>query len=80
MKLARSFLAVAIVLTMAAAPSPADAEVRIGLAAPLTGNQAWAGGETREGAEIAVTDLNARGGVLGEEMELITVDDYCDGD
>jgi branched-chain amino acid transport system substrate-binding protein len=59
---------------------PAHAEVRIGLAAPLTGNQAWAGGETKEGAEIAVGDLNARGGVLGERIELITVDDYCDGE
>jgi branched-chain amino acid transport system substrate-binding protein len=59
---------------------PAHADVRIGLAAPLTGNQAWAGGETREGAEIAVADLNGYGGVLGERIELITVDDYCDGE
>jgi ABC-type branched-subunit amino acid transport system substrate-binding protein len=69
-----------MVLAIATGGSPGRAEVRIGLAAPLTGNQAWAGGETREGAEIAVADLNARGRVLGERMELITVDDYCDGD
>jgi branched-chain amino acid transport system substrate-binding protein len=62
MKLARSLLPAAILLAMATAPWPAHAEVRIGLAAPLTGNQAWAGGETREGAEIAVADLNARVG------------------
>jgi len=64
-------------LTVAA---PTHAEVMIGLAAPLTGNAAWAGGETVEGAEIAVADLNAVGGVLGEQVELITVDDYCDGE
>ena len=29
---------------------------------------------------IAVADLNARGGVLGEQIEMITADDYCDGD
>jgi len=60
--------------------APAHAEVRIGLAVPLTGTAAWGGGETVEGAEIAVADLNAQGGVLGERIELITADDYCDGE
>ena len=59
---------------------PAHAEVRIGLAAPLTGFAAWGAAETVEGAEIAVADLNARRGVLGERIEQITVDDYCDGE
>ena len=40
----------------------------------------WAGGDTERGAEVAVADLNAKGGVLGEQIELITVDDYCDGE
>jgi ABC-type branched-subunit amino acid transport system substrate-binding protein len=57
----------------------AHAEVRIGLAAPLTGPYAWGGAGTERGAEAAVADLNARGGVLGEQIELITADDYCDG-
>ena len=60
--------------------APAYAEVRIGLAAPLTGPYAWGGATTEQGAEAAVADLNARGGVLGEQIELITVDDYCDGE
>jgi branched-chain amino acid transport system substrate-binding protein len=59
---------------------PAHAEVRIGFAAALTGPMAWAGGATLEGAEAAVADLNARGGVLGEQIEMITADDYCDGE
>jgi branched-chain amino acid transport system substrate-binding protein len=58
---------------------PARAEVRIGLAAPLTGPNAWAGGRTEEGAKLAVSDLNARGGVLGQKIELITADDFCEG-
>ncbi len=62
-----------------ATPS-SQAEVRIGLAAPLTGTLAWAGGETQEGAEVAVSDLNQKGGVLGERIELIKADDYCDGE
>jgi branched-chain amino acid transport system substrate-binding protein len=65
---------------MTAGASPAHAEVRIGLATPLTGPYAWGGAATKEGAEAAVADLNARGGVLGEQIELITADDYCDSE
>jgi branched-chain amino acid transport system substrate-binding protein len=32
----------------------------------------------RRGAEMAVADLNARGGVLGQRLRLIVVDDACD--
>jgi branched-chain amino acid transport system substrate-binding protein len=28
----------------------------------------------------AVADLNAQGGVLGQQVELVTADDYCDGE
>jgi branched-chain amino acid transport system substrate-binding protein len=56
--------------------APTRAEVRIGLAAPM----AWAGDQNWRGAEVAVADLNARGGVLGEQIELITADDYCEGE
>ena len=30
------------------------------------------------GTELAVADLNAKGGVLGEQIRLISVDDACD--
>jgi branched-chain amino acid transport system substrate-binding protein len=53
-------------------------EVLIGLAIPLTGHMAWAGASDQVGAESAVADLNAKGGVLGERIELILVDDACD--
>jgi branched-chain amino acid transport system substrate-binding protein len=58
----------------------AHAEVRIGFAAPLTGSLAWGGVEMKESAEIAAADLNARGGVLGERIEVVAVDDYCHDD
>jgi branched-chain amino acid transport system substrate-binding protein len=54
------------------------AEVLIGLATPLTGHMAWAGASDQVGAESAVADLNAKGGVLGELVELSVVDDACD--
>jgi branched-chain amino acid transport system substrate-binding protein len=66
-------------LTITAA-DPAGAEVLIGVAAPLTGAMAWGGAETQQGAELAVADLNAKGGVLGERIEIVTADDYCSGD
>jgi branched-chain amino acid transport system substrate-binding protein len=69
-----------VVLAATPAASPARAEVRIGLAAPLTGPMAWAGAATEQSAEFAVADLNAKGGVLSEQIELITADDYCDGE
>jgi branched-chain amino acid transport system substrate-binding protein len=31
-----------------------------------------------EGAKTAIADLNANGGVLGEPIEMITADDFCD--
>jgi branched-chain amino acid transport system substrate-binding protein len=80
MKIAKSSLPAAVVLAVTAGVGPAHAEVRIGLAAPLTGPMAWAGVVTQQSAEFAVVDLNARGGVLDEQIELITADDYCEGE
>jgi branched-chain amino acid transport system substrate-binding protein len=80
MKLARVIVPAAAVLVMATTVTPAHTEVRIGLAAPMTGPLAWAGDQNWRGAEVAVADLNAKGGVLGEQIELITADDYCEGE
>jgi branched-chain amino acid transport system substrate-binding protein len=80
MRLMKLVVSAAAVLAMASTAPPAHAEVRIGLAAPLTGPMAWAGGISEQAAEFAVADLNASGGVLDEQIELITADDYCDGD
>jgi branched-chain amino acid transport system substrate-binding protein len=76
-----NFIAPLIVALAAAfgTASLGHAEVPIGLAAPLTGSMAWGGVETKEGAELAAADLNAKGGVLGDQIEIITVDDYCEG-
>ena len=64
-------------LTLIAALS-AHAEIKIGVATPLTGPYAWNGEQTRAGADLAVQDLNQRGGVLGEPLAAVVVDDYCD--
>ena len=56
----------------------ATAEILIGVAGPMTGKKAWYGEQVERGTAMAVADLNAAGGVLGEQVELITADDFCD--
>jgi branched-chain amino acid transport system substrate-binding protein len=70
-------LAVGVVV-FAALGGPASADILIGLAGPITGKEAWLGEQFQRGAELAVADLNATGGVLDQKVELIAVDDFCD--
>jgi branched-chain amino acid transport system substrate-binding protein len=72
----QAFLAALLGLTLAAAP--AAAQIRLGLAGPVTGANAVFGMQMRAGAEQAVADLNARGGVLGQQLALDVGDDACD--
>jgi branched-chain amino acid transport system substrate-binding protein len=65
-------------LTIVGIPS-ARAEIKVGVAAPLTGPMAWAGAVTQRSAEFALADLKARGGVLGEQIKIVTADDHCEG-
>jgi branched-chain amino acid transport system substrate-binding protein len=65
-------------LTMCAALAPAHAEIVIGAAGPLTGAEAAFGEQFKRGAEKAVADINAKGGVLGQKLRLILGDDACD--
>jgi len=56
----------------------AGADIRIGVAGPMSGQFATFGEQMRAGAEVAVEDINARGGVLGERLVLDIGDDSCD--
>ncbi len=57
---------------------PAHADIAIGLVGPLTGQYAVFGEQMRRGAEQAVADINAMGGVNGEKLVLHSADDACD--
>ena len=57
---------------------PAQAETIIATAGPITGPYAIFGEQMKRGAEKAVADLNAKGGVLGEMLVLEVGDDACD--
>jgi branched-chain amino acid transport system substrate-binding protein len=62
------------------ASSPARAEVRIGVATPLTGGMAWFGEQQERGVAMAVAELNQAGGLLGEPIEVVLADDFCDAE
>ncbi len=61
----------------AAADNGSDV-IKIGGIGPLTGDAASYGVSTKNGAEIAVEEINAAGGVEGKQLELLFEDDECD--
>jgi len=68
---------VAFAATLAFA-SQAQADITIGLIAPVTGSVAAYGIQVKNGAETAVENINKNGGILGEKVVLKLVDDAAD--
>lgn len=58
-----------------AAPALFAGEIPVGEYASLTGGSASFGQSSHKGTELAVEEINARGGVLGQTIKLITEDD-----
>lgn len=54
------------------------ADISIATIGPMTGQYASFGAQMRAGAEQAVEDINAAGGVNGKMLKLIVEDDACD--
>ncbi len=50
----------------------------IAVVGPVTGQYASFGAQMQNGAELAVADINAAGGLLGKKLELEIGDDACD--
>ncbi len=70
----------AAVLLVAAlvASCSSEQKLKIGLAGPLTGKDAVFGAQLKNGAEQAVEDINAAGGINGQKIELVFGDDAAD--
>jgi branched-chain amino acid transport system substrate-binding protein len=82
MRVRASFLA-AMALFAASGLVPAElayAEVKIGAAGPLSGKYAWYGEQLLLGVQTAVAELNAKGGVLGQQVQVTQGDDDCDAE
>ena len=68
-----------IALSMSVAlAGAAHADITIATAGPMTGQYATFGAQMQAGAEQAVADINAKGGVLGQQLVLEVGDDACD--
>ncbi len=63
---------------LAVAGSPALAEILVGTAGPFSGPNAVLGEQIRRGAQQAIDDYNATGGLRGERLALKALDDGCD--
>jgi branched-chain amino acid transport system substrate-binding protein len=53
-------------------------EVVVATAGPMTGGDAIFGEQMKRGAEMAVADINAAGGLLGKKLKLEVGDDQCE--
>ncbi len=69
-------LGLASVLAVAVT-SAVSAQIKIGFNAPLTGFAAADGNSARIGAELAIEQINAAGGVNGQKLELVVYDDQA---
>jgi branched-chain amino acid transport system substrate-binding protein len=53
-------------------------DIKVATAGPVTGPYAAFGEQMRRGADLAVKDIDAAGGVLGRKLSLTVADDACD--
>ncbi|MEY4911671.1 MAG: hypothetical protein RL761_1334 [Pseudomonadota bacterium] len=74
MKFARNIALTAITLAVATLSFAAE-NIKIGLQGPLTGGSSPMGVSMRDGAKLAVTEINAKGGIMGRKIEMIERDD-----
>lgn len=67
--------ALALAVVLVASPAFAQQEPCIGNSVPLTGPAAFGGAAVKYGAEVAIDEINEKGGVLGKKLRLIQYDD-----
>jgi len=72
--------AVAVAAYVLAGGAPANAQIKIGFQAPLTGFAATDGKSAKIAADMAIEEINNAGGVLGQKLELISYDDQAKSD
>ncbi len=83
MKKCRSLPLLVAVLTLSLAgfalngAALAQDTIKLGVAGPHSGDLASYGIPTTKAAELVVKDINAKGGVLGKQVQLVVEDDVC---
>lgn len=77
LKLAGALSAI-LVASLALASCGGEQKLKIGVAGPLTGKDAVFGAQLKQGVQQAIDDLNAAGGLNGQQVELVVGDDAGD--
>ena len=75
---APTFLTSAVLLSICMGATPARAEIKVGIMVPTSGSEATYGKDMENAIKMAVEEINAKGGVLGQKMVTFTADDGCD--
>ncbi len=70
----------AVVSAAMSLPGISQDTVKIGVITPLTGSQAAFGNAHKNGYQIALDEINAKGGILGKKLELDVYDDQSKPD
>ncbi len=78
MKTTISRFLIGIITSIIWTVTSAQAEIKIGIAGPLSGSALPSGEQQEIGALKAIDHLNDEGGLLGEEIVVTSVDDACE--
>src|SRR5215468_10292205 len=71
-------IGLALGATFALSTAALAQDIPVAVAGPMTGGESAFGRQLKNGAEQAVADLNAAGGLLGKKLALDIEDDACD--
>jgi branched-chain amino acid transport system substrate-binding protein len=71
-------IGLALGATLALSTAALAEDMTIAVAGPMTGTESAFGRQMKNGADMAVADINAAGGLLGKKLALDVEDDACD--
>lgn len=72
------FLTAITTLSLCLVALPALADIKVGIMVPTSGSEATYGKDMENAIKMAMDELNAKGGVLGQKFVTATADDGCD--
>src|SRR5262245_16715613 len=75
MKKTTAPIGLALLCWLATGCTPEAPSIKIGVSCPLTGDQAKIGQDMLHGAELAVAEANAAGGLFGLPIKVYAIDD-----
>src|SRR6201999_821671 len=72
------FIGLAFGASLALSTAAFAQDITIAVAGPMTGGESAFGRQLKNGADMAIADLNTAGGLLGKKLALDVEDDACD--